>query len=142
MPQNSRIGHEGVVRKINAKSVDVIIYAQAACAGCHAKGACGMADSKEKLINVERPDFPINEGDQVIVYEGLANAMFSVLMAYVLPVVAIVSVLFVLVNMGMSELLSALTAIFAVSVYFFILYLMRERIGRKINFTLEKCDNL
>ncbi len=47
------VKHPGVVVKTGPDEVEVMILAQSACAACHAKGACTMADMKEKMVKIK-----------------------------------------------------------------------------------------
>ncbi|GHV66385.1 hypothetical protein FACS1894199_09680 [Bacteroidia bacterium] len=132
------IGHEGIVRELTPQYVEVLITSASACSTCHAKGACGMAEAKEKVITATHPNFELTKGAQVMVYTTMNNAMFSVLMAYVIPIVVIVGVLGAVLSFGNSELHAALVALAASIVYFFILYLYRGKLEQRIQFTVEK----
>ncbi|WP_251622375.1 SoxR reducing system RseC family protein [Odoribacter lunatus] len=138
MTQNNKIEHDGIVKNITTDTVDVIIESLSACAGCHAKSVCGMTDAKRKTITAERPSFPIAAGDKVTVYASLNNAVYSVILAYIIPVIIIILLLFLLLYLGCDETLAAVSALGGITVYFIILYLNRRRIGRKIKFTIEK----
>ncbi|MDL2231660.1 SoxR reducing system RseC family protein [Porphyromonadaceae bacterium OttesenSCG-928-L07] len=141
MAKKDKIGHEGIVTNIYSNTIDVTISSQSACAGCHAKGACGMSDRKEKIISADIPAFNVNKGDKVIVYASMNHAMFSVFMAYIIPVIVIIGVLPVLLHFGFSEVMAATAAIVMVALYFFILYLNRKRLSQKIKFSIEKMQN-
>ena len=138
MAKNAKIGHDGIVRKVAEKAIEVVIENQSACAGCHAKGACGMADVKQKVITAELPLFPVTPGDKVTVYASLNNAVYSVVLAYVIPVLIIIAFICLLLHFGVGETVAAFGALGGIVVYFVLLYLNRKRIGGKIKFTLEK----
>ena len=138
MAKNAKIGHDGIVRKVAEKAIEVVIENQSACAGCHAKGACGMADVKQKVITAELPLFPVAPGDKVTVYASLNNAVYSVVLAYVIPVLIIIAFICLLLHFGVGETVAAFGALGGIVVYFVLLYLNRKRIGGKIKFTLEK----
>lgn len=138
MAKNAKIGHDGIVRKVAEEAIEVVIENQSACAGCHAKGACGMADVKQKVIMAERPPFPVTPGDSVTVYASLNNAVYSVVLAYVIPVLIIVAFICLLLHFGAGETAAAAGALGGMAVYFILLYLNRRRISGKIRFTVEK----
>ena len=48
------IKHQGIVENINSSHIKVRIVQTSACAACSAKGHCASADTKEKIIDVQR----------------------------------------------------------------------------------------
>lgn len=138
MTAKNSIWHEGIVRAIKAQTIEVVIYSHSACSACHAKGACGMSDMKQKIIVAERPAFEIKAGDRVVIYAAMGNAIYSVILAYVIPSILIISAIFFLVQAGLSELASAITSLILLTGYFWTLYLLRNKIGKKIKFTVSK----
>ena len=63
-----QIEHSGVVERTDAQTVYVKITSQSACAGCHARQACGMSECEEKIISVRTADAArYAAGDSVIV---------------------------------------------------------------------------
>ena len=62
----NEISHKGVIKSITPELTTVEIVSTSACAECHAKGMCGVAESKIKEISV--PTDPYSEhsaGDEV-----------------------------------------------------------------------------
>lgn len=140
MTEKNSIWHEGIVRDVKAQTIEVVIYSHSACSACHAKGACGMSDIKQKVIIAERPAFEIKAGERVVVYAAMGNAVYSVVMAYIIPSILIVSAIFFLVRGGVSELTAAVASLVLLGGYFWALYLFRNKIGKKIKFTVSKKD--
>lgn len=140
MTEKNSIWHEGIVRDVKAQTIEVVIYSHSACSACHAKGACGMSDIKQKVIIAERPSFEIKAGERVVVYAAMGNAVYSVVMAYIIPSILIVSAIFFLVRAGVSELTAAVASLVLLGGYFWALYLFRNKIGKKIKFTVSKKD--
>lgn len=137
MAKNGKIEHEGIVKNVTTDKVEVVILSQSACAGCHARSACGMADTKQKTITAERPSFPVKPGDKVNVTASIGNAVYSVILAYVLPVILIIAIIIILLKTGTGETAAAAGALIGVIIYFVLLYFNRNRIGKKIKFTIE-----
>lgn len=137
MAKNGKIEHEGVVKNVTAETVEVVILSQSACAGCHARSACGMADTKQKTITTTRPSFPVKSGDKVKITAGIGNAVYSVILAYVLPVILIIALIIILLKIGTGETAAATGALTGLIIYFVLLYFNRDRIGKKIKFTIE-----
>ena len=72
-----------------------------------------------------------------MVYASLNNAFFSVLLAYVIPSILILVAIFILQWLGKNELTAATITLILLTLYFFILYLLRNKINKKIKFTIE-----
>ncbi len=141
MAKKERVQHEGVVVKVSTQTLEVLIQSHSACSACHAKGACSMADMKQKMIVTQKPDTDIQIGDKVMVYASMNHAFYSVLLAYILPSILILTAIFFLEKSGSEELTAAITSLILLAVYFFILYLFRNKISHKIRFTVEKSNS-
>lgn len=135
------VQHEGIVTGISSQTVEVTIQSHSACAGCHAKSACGIADMKQKVITAQRPAEEIRIGDQVMVYAAMSNVAYSVILAYVMPSVLILTGIFLLEKSGISELQAAVSSLILLVIYFFILFLFRHKISKKIKFTVQTKGN-
>lgn len=140
MGEKERVQHEGMVTKVSAQTLEVMIQSHSACSGCHAKGACGMAEMKQKTIVVRKPEMDFKPGDKVIVYASMNNAFYSVLLAYIMPSLLILTAIFSLEKSGSNELAAAVISLILLVAYFFILYLFRNKISKKIKFTVEKSN--
>ena len=122
-------------------SVDngVVVAQQSACEGCHAKGVCGEK-GKERIIDVEtRYADNFNVGERVIV--SLVNksmAFSSVIWGYALPLLILLVTLFSLTKLKVEDGMSAILSIVAVAVYYVGLYIFRNKIKQKIQFTIFK----
>ena len=137
MADKEKIQHEGIVKSIKSDSIEVTIISHSACGSCHVKGNCGMAEVKQKTITVPCPQGKVKIGDKVMVYASLNNAFFSVLLAYVIPSILILVTIFILQWLGKNELTAATITLILLTLYFFILYLLRNKINKKIKFTIE-----
>ena len=126
------IEHDGVVTQVADTFIIVTIQSQTACAGCHAKGACGMSEMALKSITAEKPNEDVKIGDKVIV-----SAMLSVLLAYIVPSVLIIVILTLLILAGVSEVMAATLSLIAISAYFICLYLLRNKFAQKIKFKVK-----
>ncbi len=141
MTTKERVQHEGIVKSLSTQSLEVLIDNHSACSGCHAKGMCGMGDMKQKIISVHYSKNNIQVDDKVMIYASLNNAFFSVLVAYIIPSILILFAIFLFNKLGGSELIAAIFSLVLIASYFFIIYLFRNKIGRKITFTVEKIED-
>ena len=136
------IEHQGVIQKINGNHIIVKILQESACSGCHAKGSCMAAGSKEKEIDIfhAHPDrFSVNEE---VVIEGKESIGYkAVLWAFVIPLMIVVTVLIFTTSVWeLGELTSAMSAIIALTPYYIGLYLLRNRIAKSLKFSIRKCE--
>lgn len=138
MANNDRIWHEGIVKNVTTQTIEVVINSHSACSECHAKGACGMSEVTQKIITATRPVFEVSTGDKVMVYAAMSNAIYSVMLAYIIPSVLIVAAIIILSATGISEITAALSGLILIACYFFVLYMFRNSVSKKIRFTVEK----
>ena len=138
MKNTETISHEGVVTKITDDELEIKILAQSACAACHAKSACGMGEQAEKNLTVPRPkgkEFALNQKVNVKMAIGQGNK--AAVLAYLIPILLLLSVLFVCLGLGVSEGLSALISIVALVPYYIILYLKRDKLKKQFLYIIE-----
>ena len=138
MKNTETISHEGIVAKITDDELEIKILAQSACAACHAKSACGMGEQAEKILTVPRPkdkDFTLNQKVNVRMAIGQGNK--AAVLAYLIPIVLLLAVLFVCLGLGINEGLSALISIVALVPYYIILYLKRDKLKRQFSYIIE-----
>ena len=138
MKNEETISHEGVVTKITDDELEIKILAQSACAACHAKSACGMGEQAEKILTVPRPkgkDFAINQKVNVRMAIGQGNK--AAVLAYLIPILLLLAVLFTCLGLGVNEGLSALISIVALIPYYIVLYLRRDKLKQKFDYIVE-----
>ena len=138
MKNAESISHEGIVTKITDDELEIKILAQSACAACHAKSACGMGEQAEKILTVPRPkerDFALNQKVNVRMAIGQGNK--AAFLAYLIPIVLLLVVLFTCLGLGLGEGLSALISIVALVPYYIVLYLRRDKLKKKFEYTIE-----
>lgn len=138
MNTNEIISHEGIVTKITDDELEIKILAQSACAACHAKSACGMGEQAEKILTVPRPkgqDFALNQKVNVKMAIGQGNK--AAVLAYLIPIILLLAVLFACLVFGMNEGLSALLGIVALIPYYIILYLKRDKLKKQFLYIIE-----
>jgi len=138
MKNEETISHEGIVAKITDDELEIKILAQSACAACHAKSACGMGEQAEKILTVPRPKdrhFEINQKVNVRMSIGQGNK--AAILAYLIPIVLLLAVLFVCLALGMNEGLAALISIVALVPYYIVLYLKRDQLKKRFEYTIE-----
>ena len=136
--ENNTISHEGIVTKITDDELEIKILSQSACAACHAKSACGMGERSEKILTVPRPknkDFALMQKVNVKMTIGQGNK--AAVLAYLIPIILLLAVLFVCLGVGLGEGLSALVSIVALIPYYIVLYLKRDKLKKQFEYIVE-----
>lgn len=132
------ISHEGVITKITDEELEVKIVSLSACAACHAKSACTMSDQAEKLLTIPRPEgqeFHMFQKVNVIMSVGQGNR--AAILAYLIPIVLLLAVLFICLGLGLNEGVSALISIVALVPYYIVLYLQRDQLKKRFEYRIE-----
>lgn len=139
MLQNrEKIEHEGIIYSVNPSHISVRITQKSACADCHAKSACSISDSKEKIIEIPDTSGKYKIGDSVIISGDSHIGLTAVLFAFVIPLAITVIVLILVLYFTKSEELSIGCAVLALICYFCVLYFLQEKLKNKFVFTLTK----
>lgn len=130
------IHHEGIVQKVDDKSVIVSIISTSACAGCHSESSCTLSGQKEKIIEVTG-NYNVRPGDNVTVLMKQSMGHAAVLLGYFLPFVAVVTTLTILVSFDVSEFAAGLISLSILIPYYSIMYFFRRGINKKFTFTIK-----
>lgn len=128
------VEHQGVIISIDGKVAHVKIEQTSACASCHVKSVCGASEKSEKIVDANLLDTSLKIGDQAIVIGQKSLGIQAVLLAYVLPFIVIVSMLFIVNIFTTNELVIGTCALASLIPYFAILRLMRNKIQAKFQF--------
>jgi sigma-E factor negative regulatory protein RseC len=134
------IEHQGVIISIDGKVAHVKIEQTSACASCHVKSVCGASEKSEKIIDANLMDASLKIGDQVTVIGQKSLGIQAILLAYVLPFVLIVVILFFANIFTTNELVIGTCALASLIPYFAVLRLMRNKIQAKFQFYAIKKD--
>ncbi len=136
---SKNFSHSGKIIAIEGNQAKINFEAQGACGGCSARSKCGMVDSstREVIVTLDR-GATYNVGDQVYVAISYQMGIFSVFMAYILPLILLIAVLAGAVAMEINEGVAALISLATVAIYFGIIYLFRSKLDKQIKFTIEK----
>lgn len=133
------ISHKGRIVEITPEVTTVEIVSESACASCHAKGLCSLGDSKVKTVQVPTRAWDnYQPGDEVNVLLQASMGHKAVWLAYVIPLIIMVAVLMVLTETGVHELISGIVAIASIGVYYFVLWLFRNKLKNEYIFNIKK----
>ena len=129
-----RIEHSGEVVRVDGTRVSVRIEAQGACVTCRAREACGMGESKEKIVEVYTPHAAqFGVGEAVTVGVARRMGVTAVVLAYVVPFFFLIGALALSAALGI-----AVTALGAVAAWYLLLWLGRRKVENTIHFTITK----
>ena len=133
------IKHRGVVEKIDGSHIVVRIVQTSACSACSAKGLCNASESKEKQIDVYESNPSYRIGEEVVLCGSTSMGMRAVLLAFGIPVLLLLFALFATMRITDGDaLLSAIVAMLAIIPYYFVLYLMKDKMNKTFSFVIEK----
>jgi sigma-E factor negative regulatory protein RseC len=135
---SNKISHSGVVDYVEGNRVRVRILQTSACAACKVASHCNASEAKEKLVDVVCENGAAYEkGQQVVVSASRQVANQALLLGFGIPFLLLVGVLFVVLRLSGNEGLAALSGIAALVPYYLLLWLLRDRIGRRVSFQIE-----
>lgn len=138
MAKKNQIAHTGRIVDINQDFTTVEIVATSACSSCHAKGLCGMSEEQEKLIMVPTDGFADHKvGDVVQVNTKMTMGLKAVWISYVIPLVILMILILSLSTVFNNEFLCGLAAIGGVAIYYFGIWLFRDRLSTEFVFYIE-----
>ncbi|MFA6769739.1 MAG: SoxR reducing system RseC family protein [Bacteroidales bacterium] len=139
MKEVDYIDHQGVVIEVNPTYISVEILNKSACASCHAKGVCILGDAKTKIIEVEnmgKDFFSIGEAVNVKLKKSLGYK--ALWFSYLIPLIILMVLLLSLHAIGLSEPIIGLSIIGAISLYYLVIWLLRDRLKKEFIFVVEK----
>jgi sigma-E factor negative regulatory protein RseC len=97
-----------------------------------------MSEYVEKAIEVPTdPYAPYQVGDEVKVVLKATMGMKAVWIAYFLPLLVLLAVALGLIALGVGEVVSGLAGIGAVGLYYFAVWLFRDRLRNEYVFSIQ-----
>ena len=134
----NKIKHLGVVQSVDEHCVKVRIVQSSACASCKISRQCNSAERKEKIVDVYLEESGFKPGDEVTVLASYGIGLYAVSFGLLLPMFAVVVVLFVMLALGCGELLSSLCSLASLMIYYLLLFAFHKKIDSKVNFQIER----
>ncbi len=139
MAKKNEIAHTGTVIEITPDFTAVEITASSACSACHAKGLCGMSEEQEKVIMLPTDPYTVYEvGDKVQVYTKMTMGLKAVWISYAVPLFILLILILSLSSVIGNEFLRGGIAIAGVAVYYFIVWLFRDKLSDQFEFYIKK----
>ena len=134
------IRHEGIVLHVDGKTAQVQIIQTSACSACKARSMCMSSESQLKQMDTIMLE-PMGVGDKVEVEVREHLAWRAVILAYILPFVAMMVVMTGLNYMtNWSEAVVGSLSLCAIALYYIVLGLFRNRLQKQFTFTARKIN--
>jgi len=130
------IRHDGIVERIGTDSCSVRILQASACSSCGARQLCRSSESKEKVIDVKGHYPTLHVGDSVTLSGSVHQGLRASVLAYIVPLILMVAALVAGIRLS-GEGAGALAALLALALYYGVLYLLRDKLGRQFTFKIE-----
>ena len=141
MSASSEISHTGTVKSIEGNVATVEIQVSSACATCKATSFCGSSESGSRSIEAHiAPEQNVSVGDEVRVLMTQVMGTKAIVIGYVIPSVVVLAGLFVLIGVGINEGIAALASLVLLTAYYFVLYLLRDKLKKEFNFKIERIN--
>ena len=136
--KKNEITHTGKIIEITPDFTTVEIMVSSACSSCHAKGMCGMSEEEEKVIMLPTDPYSDHKvGDEVQVCTKMSMGLKAVWISYVIPLAILMILILSLSSVVESEVMRALVAIGGVAVYYFFIWLFRDRLSDEFVFYIK-----
>lgn len=134
------IRHEGIVMRIEGDRAHISIVQTSACSACKARSMCMSSESQQKEVDAIMLE-PMKVGDRVEVEVRERLAWRAVLLAYILPFVAMMCVMVLLEMMtSWSEAIVGTVSLCAIALYYIGLSMFRHRLQTQFSFTARKVN--
>jgi sigma-E factor negative regulatory protein RseC len=132
--------HSGIVQEVTGDCMKVRIIQTSACASCKVASQCHAAESKEKTIDVYDVEdaATYHVGESVKVIASAQTGMHAVVLAFGIPFLILVGVVFAASRLTDDEPTMALAGLTALIPYYIVLYLARDRIRQKFSFHVTR----
>ncbi|MBQ3207020.1 MAG: SoxR reducing system RseC family protein [Bacteroidales bacterium] len=136
--KKNEITHKGKITEITPDFTTVEIIASSACSSCHAKGLCGMSEEQEKIIMLPTDPYATHQvGDEVEICTKMTMGLKAVWISYVIPLAVLMILILSLSGIFENEALRGLAAIAGVGVYYFIIWIFRDRLKNEFTFYIK-----
>ncbi|MBP5205484.1 MAG: SoxR reducing system RseC family protein [Bacteroidales bacterium] len=139
MNEDHNICREGIIRAVNGDDISVEIIVSSACSGCHAKSICIPSDRRKEVItvkNTRHEDYRVGETVDLLLETSAGNK--AVILAYVLPLIVLLVLLFGCYALTGKELLSVGVGVLGVVVYYLILKSAGKSVEKGMEFGIRK----
>lgn len=138
MQDNTSVEHRGVVESFTNNIVRVGFVSHASCSSCHAKGVCAISEVDSKYVEVKTTGSSWEVGESVLIILEKKLGFKALWFGYVLPLLVLLSGLIITYAITGKDGLAGLVALGVLLPYYLLLYLFRDSLTNKFQFTLKK----
>lgn len=136
--KKDEITHKARIIGIDAEFTTVEVIVSSACSACHAKGLCGFSEDEEKILMV--PTDPYSDykvGDEVTVHLRKTLGLKAVWLCYVVPLIILLTFILIFSGILGREWVVGLISLGAVALYYFVIWLFRDRLAKEYMFEIK-----
>lgn len=138
MAKQNEIVHSGKVIEMTPDFTSVEITVSSACASCHAKSLCGMSEEQDKVIMLPTDPYATYKvGDEVQVCTKMSMGFKAAWISYVIPLAVLMGLILILTSVGVNELIAAGAAVGGVGLYYFVIWLLRDKLNNEFVFYIK-----
>ena len=123
---------KGIIESIHDNRITVRIDRGSACGHCSAQGLCNLAESTERIIEVNNSTqlFSVGEWVQVTMSRSMGNK--AILLGYFIPFVLLISTLLILSAFGLPDWIAGLVSLLILIPYFHYFIYIQGKIEKNI----------
>ena len=140
MATKGNITHSGTIINIFRDSVTVAVESSEACGSCTSRNACSLgsqSNTRNILITTDRAD-RYTIGQSVVVSTRTQMGLMAAALCYAVPALVLIVALIVATTLLTNQGVAALISLGAVVLYYFVLWLCRDKLAQKISFTIQQ----
>jgi sigma-E factor negative regulatory protein RseC len=139
--ENSFISHKGIVTGKTPDKIKIEIRQYSSCVHCQVKGMCSFSEWRDRTIDaIGDENFEI--GEEVLVRMEESIGWTVIAYAFLFPVIFMLLALFFIKAKTGNELFGALGGLGILFPYYAGLYLLKNKLHKKIIFQALRIENL
>ncbi|MDD2289785.1 MAG: SoxR reducing system RseC family protein [Bacteroidales bacterium] len=140
MSSTKCVRHRGIITGVNPLRAQ--ITTSGACTSCHAKGFCSLGQTKQKEItHLKEPvDWQPTLGQEVFIEMHTRLGFKALWYAMVLPALIMGALTTLCVLLNLPEWMLGLIVLLGIGIYYFVLYLLKDRIQNDFYFTVHHLE--
>ncbi len=132
------IQHSGRIKQVDDSKIHVTILAQSACSTCHSKAMCNVSEMEEKVVEIIKDkDANYIVGEQVTIYMKKSLGTKAVFYGYLYPFITVLASLVILIAITRNEGLAGLISLALLVPYYYIIYLLKDKLSKTFEFSLK-----
>lgn len=136
--KKNEIAHKGKITEITPEFTTIEILVSSACSSCGARSLCGMSEDQEKVIMLPTDPYATHKvGDEVQVCTKMTMGLKAVWISYVIPLAVLMILILSLSLVFDSEVVVGLASVGGVMLYYFVIWLLRDRLQNEFTFYIK-----